>query len=691
MSIKFKVLLCSVILVSFVLLNRFPIESQSKPNIVLITIDTLRADHLGCYGYKSPTSPNLDRFAKEAQLFLNAYTAVPLTLPSHATMLTGLYPEHHGIRDNAHFPLPKSEMVQQTLKRAGYHTYAIVSAAPLSAGFGLNRGFDIYHDEFDGAERKADETTNFALQQLKDSKAPYFLWVHYFDPHTEYEPPETYRKKFPQSPYDGEIAFVDAQISKLLQAVGQNAAVIIAADHGESLGEHEESTHAVFVYNATLHVPLLVRVPGVKPAVRKDPVSLADIGPTILELAGAGQSSSDGVSLLANPKERTLLAESLYAQRNFGYAPLYACIRQGKKFIQAPQTEFYDLVNDPNELQNLIKQSKVNECQQIIGKFFKNTVRQNESALPEEEQEKLRSLGYVSTSVAQTGADPKTKIKIIENFRQGMVLLKEENYELAEKNFRQITQTEQHNGLAFRFLGDALGAQRKYDEAAKAYAISMERLPDPEVGLQLAKAYNRLQKSSDAEKTLKETIKRFPFYYEAVFELASFYTAQKKWEEALSLLNQDLPEFHNQRGILFTLKGNPQSAIEELSKAIQTQPKASYWNNLGIAYQNTGQAQEAESAYQKALSLNPDYEESEANLAFLLIQLKRWGEAEEHLTRITSKNKKMLRARFALGFVLENLNRKQDALSVYQKLLADAPSDWPQKGQVQSRIQALSQ
>jgi Flp pilus assembly protein TadD len=156
-------------------------------------------------------------------------------------------------------------------------------------------------------------------------------------------------------------------------------------------------------------------------------------------------------------------------------------------------------------------------------------------------------------------------------------------------------------------------------------------------------------------------------------------------------LNQDLPEFHNQRGIIFTQKGDPQSAIQELMIAIQTQPKASYWNNLGIAYQNSRNAKEAESAYQKALSLNPEYEECEANLAFLLIQLKRWEDAQTHLARVTSKNTKMFRARFALGYVLENLNKKQEALDVYQKLLADAPHDWPQKQQVQSRIQALSQ
>ncbi len=682
------------IIISFlILVAPQPAQLETKPNIVLITIDTLRADHLGCYGYEFATTPNLDRFAKEGLLFQNAYAPVPLTLPSHASMLTGLYPERHGIRDNAHFPLTKSEMIQERLKRHGYHTYAIVSAAPLSSGFGLNRGFDSYHDEFPGAEKKADATTDLALQEIKRFQSPYFLWVHYFDPHTEYDPPETFKKKFPAAPYDGEIAFVDSQISRLLQAVEQTSLVMITADHGESLGEHGESTHAVFVYDATLHVPLLIRGPGIKPGIRSEPVSVVDLAPAILKFAGANitPSSFDGVSLLAGVEERTLLAESLYGQRNFGYAPLYACIRQGKKFIQAPQPEFYDLKSDPRELRNLIKQSKVNECQQAIRSYAKDTGRQKEIPLPAEEQEKLRSLGYVGATVAQTGADPKTKIQVIERFRQGMVHLKQENYDLAEKNFLEITTTEQHNGLAFRFLGDAFAAQRKYSDAAKAYSRSLERLSDPEVTIQLAKALNRIQKTAEAHRVLADAVRRFPFYYEAAFELASFYVAQKNWEDALSLLNQDLPEFRNQRGIVYTQKGEPQKALQELTEAIKVQPKASYWNNLAIAYQNLDQFRDAEDAFLRALALNPDYEECEANLAFLLIQLNRWEEAFHHLTHITSRNNKLLRARLALGYVLEKQGKKHEALNVYRKLMIDVPSDWPQKTQLETRIRVLSQ
>jgi choline-sulfatase len=666
------------------------LHSSSKPNIVLITIDTLRADHLGCYGYKLATSPNIDRFAKNAITFQNAYSAVPLTLPSHATILSGVYPEHHGIRDNAHFAWKNVPLLQEILKRNGYNTAAFVSGVPLLSGFGLNRGFDVYDDQFDGAERHADQTTIRVLQWLKGARQPYFLWIHYYDPHAEYEPPAEYRKKF-AAPYDGEIAFVDSQISKIFSTVDSGSLVVVTADHGESLGEHGETTHAVFVYNATLHVPLFIRAPGLSPAKRTDPVSLADVTPTILDYAGLknGGSSFDGVSVKKESVNRTLLAESLYAQRNYGYAPLFASIRSGKKFIEAPQEEFYDLAGDPKELKNVIKQNKIDDWKRAVLSYAKPMASQQTSISPEE-QEKLRSLGYVSGSVIQTGADPKTKIQIMERFRLGMVMLKKEQYFLAETRFREITVTEKQNGLAFRFLGDALSAQQKYAEAANAYSASLEKLRDPEVGVQLAKCYNKLQQPQKAEQALLDTTKNFPQYDEAAFELASFYVGQKNWSKALSLLNRDQPEFHNQHGFIYLNLGNFSGAVNEFRAALRGKEKATYWNNLGIAYQRSNRISEAENAYRRALELDPQYAECEANLSFLLIAQKKWDDAAPHLESITSRNPKLWRARMALGYVREAQGRSQDAVLIYKKLLTEAPKDWAERGQVEARLRELS-
>jgi tetratricopeptide (TPR) repeat protein len=603
-------------------------------------------------------------------------------------MLTGLYPEKHGIRDNAHFPWKQIPFVPQILQKHGYTTAAFLSGAPLSASFGLNRGFHIYEDRFEGAERTADQTTSRALQWLKQKKTPFFLWVHYFDPHAEYEPPEPFRKF--ADPYDGEIAFVDSEISKLLKAMTKDTIVILTADHGESLGEHGETTHAVFIYNATLHVPLMIRAPGLKPGKRADAVSLADIAPTILEFVGEQSSAMDGRSLLNPVQGRTLIAESLYAQRNYGYAPLFASIHEQRKYIEAPQPEFYDLSTDPKELKNVVKQTKTDAWKRAVVAYSNKGTARTDKSLPPEEEEKLRSLGYVSGPVIQTGADPKTKIQIMERFRLGMVMLKKHQYDQAENRFREIVASEKQNGLAFRFLGDALSAQQKYAEAASAYSTSVERLPDPEVAVQLAKALNRSRQTSQAERILLETTKRFPAYSEAFFELASLYSGQKKWEQALSVLNQDLPEFHNQRGLIYLAQGDSTRAKAEFQAANNQRQDARYWTNLGIVYQRSNQVQQAEEAYLRALQLDPDYLEGRANLGFFLISLKRWNEASEHLEKIVARNPQLWRARMALGYVREMQGRLAEAQQIYAKLLADAPPNWPERPQAESRLQKLN-
>ncbi|HEY4492324.1 MAG TPA: tetratricopeptide repeat protein, partial [Acidobacteriota bacterium] len=265
-----------------------------------------------------------------------------------------------------------------------------------------------------------------------------------------------------------------------------------------------------------------------------------------------------------------------------------------------------------------------------------------------------------------------------------------ERYAQAEKTFRQITQTEQHNAQGFRFLADALSAQHKYADAVKSYSFSIDRLPDPEVAVQLAKAYNRLGQVEQAEKSLLSAIKKFPDYFDATFELSSFYASQQKWDAAFAVLKLNSPEFHNQRGLLYIQKKEPRNALVEFSKAIDLQPKAAYYNNLGIAYQRLGQLDKAEAAYNHALKLNPDYEECEANLAFLQVEQKRWDEALAHLKKITSRNAKLWQARLALGFALEHLQKKEEALKVYRKLLAEVPPDWSQRQPLENRIRVLT-
>lgn len=352
-------------------------SAAGKPNIILITIDTLRADHLGCYGSKSNASPHIDQLASKSIVFENAFSVAPITLPSHTTILSGVYPNKHGVRDNAVFAPAPQPLLQESLKADGYHTAAFVSGAPLLNRFGLARGFDLYDDDFTGRERTAEATTQRALQWIAQQKSRYFVWIHYYDPHAEYQPPDPYRERFRNQPYDGEIAFVDDQIGNLLEAIHSNATILITADHGESLGEHGEKTHAVFLYNATLRVPLILYSPGARPGHRSDPVSLVDVAPTLREIAGLSAAESDGISLNKPSPDRSLFAESLYAQRNFGFAPLYAEIHSGLKFIQAPHPELYDLRTDPKEQTNLYGTTKTETWQHDLLQYSK-TVNKSE-------------------------------------------------------------------------------------------------------------------------------------------------------------------------------------------------------------------------------------------------------------------------------------------------------------------------
>lgn len=642
----------------------FPFALQAAPNIVLITIDSLRADHLHCYGYSVQTSPNIDQLASQGIQYQYAFSAVPLTLPSHATILSGLYPQQHGIRDNGHFPPPTQLFLAQVLKQHDYSTAAFVSAVELNSTFGLDRGFDYYNDDFNGTERKANETTNRALDWLKTAKAPYFLWVHYFDPSAEYNPPDEFRKDF--APYDGEITFTDREVGRLLKTVGSDAVVVLTAAHGESLGEHGENTHGVFLYNATLHVPLIVRAPQLKPAVRKDSVSLSDIAPTLMELAGIQPTGTDGVSLLGKKRKKTLLAESLYSQRQLGFAPLFAGIRGTEKFIESPQAEFYNFKKDPTEKNN---QGVAPDWRADIQAYAKSSSDLSQQA-----------------NVGATNVDPKSKIQQIQMFEQAMSLLRARNYTAAENAFHDLTLAERWNCAARKFLGDAYAAQGQYTRAAVSYQNAYNCNPNPDVALQMAKAYIRDYKTSEAVDLLIDTIRKFPANAEARFELAVIYESQQKWIEAVALLNGDQPEYHNQRGLLYLAQKNFSDAKSEFQKAVAAQPHADYFDNLGTALQQLAQIDEAERAFRNALMMNPDHAEAKANLAFLLVDEQKWEEAHELLEAITAANPKYWDARFSLGITLQNSKKPKEAADVFKKLLADAPADWQRREETQQRL-----
>lgn len=665
--------------------------AEQHPNIILITIDTLRADHLGCYGYKQNTSPNIDQLASKGMIFRNAFATAPITLPSHASILTGLYPAHHGFRDNAFFQTPSIWHLPEALKNAGYKTAAFVSGAPLLSKYGLNHGFDLYQDQFEGTERKATATADLALKWIAKASQPYFVWIHFFDPHAEYDPPQEFASKFSGKPYDGEIAYVDQQIGKLTKSVDPNVFWIITADHGESLGEHGESTHGVFLYNATLHVPLIFAAPNITKQERTEAVSLCDIAPSILQVINLKiPAKLDGVSVLKPSAERNLIAESQYAARNFGFAELYASIQNNKKYISAPQPELYDLKNDFSETTNLIQKVDVAAFKKSIRDYQSNSIAGKEIKMSAEDQEKLRSLGYVSSkTTADKQIDPKSRIGWIEEFNKAMALLKLEKFEEAETRFRKLNREQPESALSAKFLANTLAAKKEYEEAEKFYLSSFKIQPDPELAIQLAKTYAHLNQIEQAESELKNAVRDFPDFAEARFELASLYAQKGRYDDALNLLDGDSAEVHNQRGIIFLAKRDYENAATEFQEALKHAENAQYSNNLGVAYRQQKRMQDAEAAFLHALELQPSYEEAEVNLCFTLMFTKRWDEARTRLERLTSKNSRLFGARLALGSVYENMAQRELALTEYKKLAADVPMNWPQRAQLDMKIKEL--
>ncbi|HEV8608484.1 MAG TPA: sulfatase, partial [Thermoanaerobaculia bacterium] len=395
------------------------VPSSSRPDVLLVTIDTLRADSVGFAGNRRVETPVLDRLAARGVVFANAHAHNVVTLPSHANILTGLYPYQHGIRDNTGFRLDASTPTLATmLKEKGYATAAFVGAFPLDSRFGLARGFDVYDDryprgktplDFEMPERPASEVIPAALSWWNEKRSsPKFLWVHLYDPHAPYRPPAPFAERYRANEYLGEIAATDAALAPLLDpissATASPALVIVTSDHGEALGDHGEETHGLFAYEATLHVPLVVCFPGkVAPRASTEFVRHVDIVPTVLEAVGIAKPAAlSGASLLtASKTPRETYFEAFSTALNRGWAPLRGRIADGTKYVDLPVPELYDLAADPAESRNLAA-----DRPDVLRRLARSLPAESElghasrSPAAPEEVTRLRSLGYLSGSAA---------------------------------------------------------------------------------------------------------------------------------------------------------------------------------------------------------------------------------------------------------------------------------------------------
>jgi len=605
------------------------------PNVIVITLDTTRADRMGFLGSKRGLTPNLDAMAQQGVVFTRAYSHVPLTTASHTTIFTGTYPQFNHVNDFGVPLSPKLPYLPDLLHQHGYQTGAFVGSLILDpqdgTAPGFDRGFDVYDagfhlrrrgaDRYQTVERRAEVVVSHALAWLSQvANKPVFLWVHLYDAHDPYDPPSPYKERFASQPYDGEIAYADACVGKLLDALRKHGLydetlIAVIADHGESLGAHGENTHGVFLYDETLHVPLLIKLPLNRAAGKRieTRAGLVDVAPTILGAAGItppaemqGQSLLESIkasgytnagsstivsSLTAGSQEdRPTYAETDYPHRAFGWSALRA-LRAGKYlYVQAPEQELYDQTNDPGETRNVAESSKAvagTLASQLVD--FRNKTSQTLISLakPDPEQmQKLQALGYVSsdTNPAQdqkmlSGIDPKVRIEISNLLHAAMFDVEDARYEQAIPLLERALAAQPDMPVANLQYGLAQARLNHFDKAISPLRKAVTLQPDNGMGhYELGLALFQTGDWKAAAPEFEAAVARAPRWADAHFSLAAVYARIERVPDAMTELDSTLgisPDHYRAnllRGRILALQGNPLGALGNLEKATKVQP-----------------------------------------------------------------------------------------------------------------------
>lgn len=517
-------------------------QSRPKPSLLLITLDTTRADHLGFLGGE-PT-PNLDRLAAGAQVFEAAYATAPVTLPSHTSMLTGLYVAGHGVHENGRYLDPQLPLIAPRLASAGYQTAAFVSAFPLSGNFGLKRGFHHYDDPAKGeVERSAGTTTDAALQWLStQDETPVFLWVHYFDPHHPYDPPEPYATTHADNPYQGEIAYMDQQLGRLLTAFQTRAdhRIIVAGDHGEGLGEHGEAYHGHLIYDSTMRVPLIVAGTNISQGRVDQPVSLRRIYHTLAGFAGLDTE----VGLLAQPKD-LVLGEAMKPYIHYGWQPQIMAIEGTWKTIKTKEYHIYDLQKDPEETQNLAPGIRPARESLAALQTYPLPDPSKQSDLDEEARAQLQSLGYAASSgMTQVSGDrpePHKMTHVFPLLDKGSDQFVAQDYDGAVRTYVRVMQEDPKNLMVHLRLAVAHGFLNNDELALEHFRIARKLAPEAtDVHHYLAMHHYRMNRFSEAAPHFQAVLKVLPNKLPALKHLAQIQTNQGQTDSAKDLFERAL-------------------------------------------------------------------------------------------------------------------------------------------------------
>ena len=650
--------------------------------MILITIDTVRADHVGCYGSSEVQTPTLDALARDGIVFERAISQVPLTWPSHAVILTGTYPFQNGVQDFTGPPLdPQFRSVAQAFKQHGYVTGAVVSAFVLDRSFGLARGFDAYDDAFSAetfqhkdlglVDRKAGDSVTHAIAQLKKSSGrPFFFWLHLYDPHSPYDPPEPFRTQYKDSPYDGEIAYVDHELARLILWLKENqiynrTLIVLLSDHGESLGEHGEKEHGFFIYNSTVHIPLIVK-PPVGSSFRHTRVPRAveaiAVAPTLLRLSGIRDSIEkqfQSAGLFDDSGFEPAYSETFYPFSFFGWNPLHSLENNRHHYIDAPQPELYDLTSDPAEKNNLASQqpATVSSFKEKLQERLKNnpfTRSANEASggVDPDAASKLRSLGYFAYRSAAYRAgqairglasglpDPKDRLWEFNATLEASEAFGANDFQKGEAILRHVLEKDPQQYIVPFMLGEAALRQKLWDRAASDLQDCLRLNPNFDQAMtSLARALYQKGDVPSARDWVDKALNLNPQNYRAWYELALINTGTDKpaaiaaFEKSISIQ----PNFAMSRrdfGLLLFHQENYQDAAKQLAKAIDLGMKTPVlYNRLGIAYSRTERLDSAVASYKEALKLDPKLAEGHLNLAYAYQRLGRTETAKKEYNR----------------------------------------------------------
>ena len=669
-----------------------PAERTAR-HVLVVTIDTLRADRIGVYGNATVATPNFDRLAREGAMALHASAHAPLTRPSHISLFTGLYPAEHGIRDNVSPPLGKTvPVLAEILQQRGFRTGAFVSSIVLSKQSGLGRGFAHYSDQFEVGEddarflntiqKRGDATVAEAVAWLGESGPERRVgWVHLYDPHDPYEPPEPYASRYAGRPYDGEVAWSDELVGRLDTALGaaglrDDTLLLVTADHGEGLDEHDEAVHGFFVYETTLRVPFIARGPGITPGTRLGVVARTiDVLPTVLELLGlkdatpavSGRSLAGALGGAPLDDEPTF-AESLTPLIHYGWSDLRA-IRDGRwKYILAPRPELYDLDRDPGERQNLIEQEPARARAYRAG--IEQRLRKEQAAVrdpgsvasvPPDLLEKLGALGYVSSGGPSTGkasgADPKDKIDEYQTLntlmREGLINLREARYAASLERFGGLFDRGIDSFEAHYYAARALTGLKRWREAAAHYERALQKLPSYSAAyLGLADAHLAGGKAPLALEAIRRGQKAAPDDPRLVEREGDLGRqsgdrdlAARAYERVAQMAPKDAL-VRVKLGELYRDTGRPADAARLLREAINLEPStASYWNSLGMVLAGGGDLPGGEAAFRQAATRDGANAQYAYNLGLALARQNKRDEAVAQFTRTLELNPQFAAAR----------------------------------------------